>query len=64
MQRKYLFSRYSNMVIMKLLRDYQSLSLETAYIMAWNDPLSFWAMGTVHTVYTAFVHGIIDRILM
>lgn len=40
------------------------INTETAYIMAWNDPLNFWGIETVYTVDTAFIHGIIDRTLM
>lgn len=29
-------------------------------MMAWNDPLNFWAIGPVHTVDTLFVKQLIE----
>ena len=67
-QSKYLFSWCSNMmnyeVTERLSNFVSGINTEVAYIMAWNDRLNFWTIGTVHKMFTVFVHGIINRKLI
>lgn len=52
-QSNYLFSRYNNMenyeIIERLAILVSGMNTETTYIMARNDPLNFWAIGSVYS---------------